>query len=101
MRGKLREKRKEQSIVVGDAKERATLKYKREEEGSNHRMWNCGPMMLLALLQLVLVLVLVLVRFGLACESDHPMACAPPPLADQTTIALATLTTSRHHIIQL
>lgn len=64
-----------QSIVVGDARERATIKYKSEEEGSNHRMRNCGPMMLLAMLQLVLV------REALACESDHPMACAPPRIA--------------------
>jgi hypothetical protein len=64
-----------QSIVAGDAREGATVKYKREEEGSNHRMRNCGPMMLLGLLQLVLV------RSGLACESDHPMACAPPLIA--------------------
>ena len=45
-----------------DAKGRNEIQVEGKREGSNQRMWNCGPMMLLALIQLVLVLVLVLVR---------------------------------------
>ena len=41
------------------------IQVQRKREGSNQRMWNCGPMMLLASIQLVLVLVLVRSDIGM------------------------------------